>query len=147
MLYAKWDRSSRREKLMMQEREVIIAGTKLLNRWEETESRRGWTRIEANGSSILIRGKVQHKATDAASVVGLLVGGCTNSLTLIFQMKKEAKLSIKVRIAALPLWEGGVIRVGGYIHSGNFRRITMLHSRPAWYVVTNPCWAGYGVFL
>lgn len=67
------------------------------------ESRREWTRIEADGLSMLVKGKAQHTATDAARVVELL-GGCTGSLPLdfIFQMKKAARPSVRMRVVALP---------------------------------------------
>lgn len=46
--------------------------------------KRRWTRIEADSSSILVKGKAQHTAADARRLVVLLVGGCTDSLPTAF---------------------------------------------------------------
>lgn len=46
------------------------------------ESKRRWTRGEAGSSSILIRGKAE--LTDAGRLVELLVGRCTDSLSIAF---------------------------------------------------------------
>lgn len=56
---------------MRQDREVMTAGAKLLNRDGVFYDGRGWTRTEADGSSILIRGKAQHTATAAVRLAEL----------------------------------------------------------------------------
>lgn len=59
------------------------------------ESTRGWTGIEADNSSIPIRGKAQHTAPHAERLAEVLMEGCTDSLPIafIFRMKKEARPS------------------------------------------------------